>query len=120
MTSTWSRGEPILSFDPELNHTLRRMNEPHNHDNIGNRINRKLPLPVYAHNKVIVENPEEGALRRQPPAPRPQEYYRGNVSIVDSDGPFVPPLLQKGHSFMVTSILMQMLTARGLIFGATI
>ena len=83
MSSTRSRGELLLLFDQELNRTLRRMNEPHNLDNIGDTINRQLPTPVDARNEVIVENPDEGALRRQPPAPRPQEYYRVNVNITN-------------------------------------
>ena len=66
---------------------------------------------------MIVENPDEGALKRQSPAPRPQEYYRGNVNIADSDGPLVLPPLPQGHSFMVTSSLMQILTTRDLFRG---
>ena len=57
------------------------MNKPHNRDNIGYGINRQLPPLVDAHNQVIMENRDEGALRRQPPAPHPQEYYIGNVNI---------------------------------------
>ena len=87
----------MLPFDPELNRTLHRMNEPHNLDNIGDRINNQLTPPVDAHNKVIVKNLDEGALRRQPPAPHPQEYYRGNVNIADSAEPLVLPPLPQGH-----------------------
>ena len=47
-------------------------------------------------------------------APRPQEYYRGYDNIADYDGPLVLPPLPQGHTFEVTSSLMQMLTARGL------
>ena len=64
MPSTRSRGESILPFDLELNRTLRRMNDPHNPDNLGDRINRQLPPPVDAHNHVILEKPGDGALRR--------------------------------------------------------
>ena len=81
------------SFDPELNLALRRMSDPQNPSNLGDGINRQLPSPVDAHNQVIVENPGDGALRRQPPAPLPQEYYRGNVNITNSDRPLLlPPL----------------------------
>lgn len=66
-------GEPILSFDPELNRALCRTNNKQNPTNLGNGINRQLPPPVDAHNQVIVENPGDCALRRQPPAPRPQD-----------------------------------------------
>ena len=69
----------MLPFDQELNRTLSKINEPHNIDNIGNGINRQLPPPVDANNQVIVENPDEGTLRRKPPARSPQGYYRGNV-----------------------------------------
>ena len=47
----------------------------------------------------------------------PQAYYRGYDNIVDSDGPLVLPPLPTGHTFVVTSSLMQMLTARGLFPG---
>ena len=86
MPSTWTRGEPIVSHDPELNRTLRRMNIQNNPAYIDDEINRQPPSPVDAHNQVIVENPGEGAIRRQPCALRPQEYYRGTVNITDSDG----------------------------------
>ena len=49
--------------------------------------------------------------------PTPSRFYRGNININDSEGPLVLPSLPQGHTFMVTSILMQMLTARGLFSG---
>ena len=107
----------MLPFDPELNHTLHRMNDPHNLANVGDEINCQPPPPINDHNQVIVENPGEGAMRRQPPFPRPQECYRGNFNIADSDGPLVQPPLPQGHSFVVTSSFMQMLTARGFFSG---
>ena len=55
--------------------------------------------------------------RGQNPASRPQEYYRGYDNIEDSDGPLVLPPLPTGHIFVVTSSLMQMLTARGFFSG---
>jgi len=58
-------------FNLELNHSLLKMNEPRNHDNISDGINRKLHSPVNAHNQVIVENLGDGSLRRQRLAPRP-------------------------------------------------
>ena len=48
------------------------------------------------------------------PALRPQAYYKGYDNIADSDGPLVLPPLPIGHTFVVTSSLMQMLTTRGL------
>ena len=48
------------------------MNEQQNPVNLGDGINRELPLLVDAHNQVIMENPSNGSLRRQPYAPRPQ------------------------------------------------
>ena len=39
---------------------------------------------------------------------------RGYYNIADSDGPLVLPPLPQGHTFVVTSSMMQMLTARGL------
>ena len=47
------------------------MNDPHYRANLGDGINRQLPLQVDAYNQVIVENPNERALRRNPPAPHP-------------------------------------------------
>ena len=55
--------------------------------------------------------------RGQNPAPRPHAYYRGYDNIADSDGPLLLPPLPIGHTFVVTSSLMQMLTARGLFSG---
>ena len=114
MPSTQSRGGPIFSFYPELNRALQRMNNPKNPTNLGDRINRQLPPPVDAHNQVVAENPNGDALRMQPPIPCPQEFYMGNVNITDSDGPHVLPPLSQGQMFVVTSSLMQMITARGL------
>nr|XP_025887498.1 uncharacterized protein LOC112941714 [Solanum lycopersicum] len=90
----------ILSYD------YRNNEREHNPDNFGYGINNKLHPPVDAHNQVIVENPDEGALKRQSPAPRPQEYYRGNVNIADSDGPLVLPPLPQGHSFMLKDVFL--------------
>ena len=50
-------------------------------------------------------------------APRQQEYYKGYDNIADSDGPVVLSPLPQGHTFVVTSSLMQMFTSRGLILG---
>ena len=69
------------------------MNEPDNFYNIGDGIDHQLPVPIYAPNQVIMDNPCDDALMRQPPAPRRQEYYMGNVNITDYDGPPVLPFL---------------------------
>ena len=90
MPSTWSRGEPIFPFDPEHNRTLQKMNNPQNKTNLGDGINCQLPPPVYAHNQVVAEYSADDALRMQPPIPRPQEFYRENVNITDSNGPSFP------------------------------
>ena len=66
---------------------------------------------------MFVENPGDCALRRKPPVRRPQEIYRGNINIIDSDGPLVLPPLPQGHTFVVINSLMQMFTARGLFSG---
>ena len=112
-----SRGEPILPLDLELNRTLRRMNIQYDLSYIDYEINPQLPPPVDAHKRVIVDNPGECNPKRQPPAPHPQEYYRGNVNITNSDGTLFLTPLPHGHTFVVTSSLMQMLTARGLFSG---
>ena len=57
-------------------------------------------------------------MRLEPPAALQLQYYnRGNMNILDSDGPLVLPLLPPEHTFVVTSSLMQMLIARGLFLG---
>ena len=106
MPSTWSRGEPILPLDPELNRTINRMNIQNNLADIDDDINPQLPRLVDAHNLVVVDNPSEGNLRRQTPAPRPQEYYRVNVNIIDYDGTLFLPSLPHDHDFAVTSSLI--------------
>ena len=52
--------------------------------------------------------------RGQIPAPRTQAYYKGYDNIAASDRPPVLPPLLTGHTFVVTSSLIQILTARGL------
>ena len=64
-----------------------------------------------------MENLVDDALRRQTPVHRPQEFYRGNINITDSDGPLVLPTIPQRHTSVVTSSLMQMLTVRGLFSG---
>ena len=117
MPCTRSQGEPIVQFNHELKRTLRRMNDQQNPTNLGDGINLHVPPPVDAHNQVIVENLDDGTFRRQPPIPLPQEFYRGNINIIDSDGPLVLPPLPQGHTFLVTSSLMEMLTATCLFRG---
>ena len=67
--------------------------------------------------ELLPDDPGENQQRGQNPSPRPQEYYRGYDNIADSDGPLVLPPLPQGHTFVVTSSLMQMLTVRGLFSG---
>ena len=69
---------------------------------------------VEVRDPIIPDIRGEGEIWRQPPAPRPQEYYRGYEHIADSDGLLVFPPLPHDQTFVVTSSLMQMLTARGL------
>ena len=79
--------------------------------------NQNIPAPTDVHGQMLPDAPGEHKKRGQYPTPRPQEYYRGYDNIVDSDGPLVLPPLPPGHTFVVTSSLMQMLTARGLFSG---
>ena len=117
MPSTKSRREPMLRLDPELNRTLCKMNIQNNPAFIDDDINPRFPQPVDDHNRVVVDNPSEDNPRRQHPTPHPQEYYRGNVNITDSDVALVLHPLPQGHTFVVTSSVMQMLIARGLFPG---
>ena len=99
----------MFPYDNELECTLRYMNR-----NLGindDDSNQNIPAPIDVHFKLLPDAPGENQQRGQNPTPRPQEYYRGYDNIEDSDGPLVLPPLPPGHTFVVTSILMQMLTA---------
>ena len=85
--------------------------------NRDNGLIKQPPLPINAHNQVVAENHDENTLRMQSLVSCPQELYSGNVNINDSDGPLVLSPLPHGHTFVVTSNLMQILTARGLFSG---
>ena len=73
--------------------------------------------PADIHGQMLPEAPGEHQQRGQNPIPRPQAYYRGYDNITDSDGPLVLPPLSIGHTLVVASSLMKMLTARGLFSG---
>ena len=115
MPNTRRGREPLFPYDHELERTLRNMNR-----NLG--INdedpyQNIPDPVDVHGQMLPDAPGEHQQRGQNPVPRPQAYYRGYDNIADSDGPLVLPPLPTGHTFVVTSSLMQMLTASGLFSG---
>ena len=115
MPNTRRRREPFFSHDHELERTLCNMNR-----NLGindDDPNQNIPAPVDVHGLLLSDARGEHQQRGQNPAPRPQEYYKGYDNIADSDGPLVLPLLPPGHTFVVTSSLMQLLTARGLFSG---
>ena len=115
MPNTRREREPLFLYYHELEHTIRTMNR-----NLG--INdddsyQNIPAPVDVHCQLLPDAPCEHQQRGQNPAPRPQEYYRGYDNIADSDGPLVLPPLPPSHTFVLTSILMQMLTARVFFSG---
>ena len=91
------------------------MENQQNPANLGYGEIRQPSLPFDAHNQVQVDL--ENALRMRPLAPRPREYNSGNVNIIESDGPLVLPLFPPGITFLMTSSLMQFLSARGLFSG---
>ena len=78
--------------------------------------NQNISAPVDVRGQLLPDALGEHQ-QGQNPTPRPQAYYRGYDNIADSDGPLVLPPLPTGHTFVVTSSLMQMLTARGLFSG---
>ena len=78
---------------------------------------QNIPAPVDVHGKMLPDAPGEHQQRGQNPVPRPQAYYRGYDNIADFDGPLDLRPLPTGHTFVVTSSLMKMLTARGLFSG---
>ena len=115
MPNTRRGREPLFPYDHELERTLRNMNR-----NLGindEDPNQNIPDPVDVHGQMLPDAPGEHQQRGQNPAPQPQAYYRGYDNIADSDGPLVLPPLPTGHTFVVSSSLMQMLTARGLFSG---
>ena len=79
--------------------------------------NQNIPASVDVHGKLLPGSPGEHQQRGQNPVPRPQAYYRVNNNIAESNGPLFLPPLPTFHTFVVTSSLMQMLTARGLFSG---
>ena len=79
--------------------------------------NQNIPAPVDVHGQLLPGDPGENQQRGQNPASRPQKYYKGYDNILNSDGTLVFPPLPQGHTFVVTSSLMEMLTNRGLLSG---
>ena len=115
MPNTRRGREPLFPYDHELERTLCNMNR-----NLGindEDPNQNIPAPVNVHGQTLPDAPGEHQQRGKNPVPRPQAYYRGYDNIADSDGPLVLPPLPKGHTFVVTSSLMEMLTSRGLFLG---
>ena len=102
----------MFPYDHELERTLR--NTIQNLGIIDDDPNHKIPAPVDVHGQLLPDAPGEHQQRGQNPAPQPQEYYRGYDNIADSDEPLVLPPLPPGHTFVVTSSLMQTLTTRDL------
>ena len=112
MPNTLRGREPLFPYYHELERTLCNMNQ-----NLGindDDTNHNIPAPVDVHGQLLPDGPAENQQRGQNPAPRPQEYYKGYDNIADFDGPLALPPLLPGHTFVVTSSLMQMLTSRGL------
>ena len=110
--NTWRERESLFPYDRELERTLCNMNR-----NIvinGYDPNQNIPALVNVHGHLLPDAPGEHQQRGQNPVPRPQAYYRGYDNIADSDGPLVFPPLPTGHTFVVTSSLMEMLTVRSL------
>ena len=117
MPNTLIGKEPLFPYYHELERTLRNMNR-----NLGindDDPNQNILAPVDVHGQMLPDAPGEHQQRGQNPAPWPQAYYRGYDKIADSDGPLVLPPLPTGHSFVATSSLMQMHSARGLFFRVT-
>ena len=109
MPNTRRGREPLFPYDHELERTLCNMNR-----NLGindDDPNKNIPAPVDDHGQMLPVAPGEHQQRGQNPAPRPQAYYKGYDNIADSDGPLFLPPRPTGHTFVVTSSLMQMLTA---------
>ena len=117
MPNTWREREPLFHYDSELECTLRNMNQilGINDDDQ----NKNMPTLVDVRCQLLPDTPGKNQHRGQNPSPRPQKYYRGYDNIADSDGLLALNPLPKGHTFVVTSSLMQILTARCFFFRAT-
>ena len=113
MSNTLRGREFLFPYDHELECTLCNMNRV-----LGMMIQTRtsqlqLMLMVSCYPMLRVNTKRGDKI----PFHGPQAYYRGYDNIADSDGPLVLPPLPIGHTFVVTSSLMQMLTARGLFSG---
>ena len=115
MPNTRRGREPLFPYNRDLERTLRNMNR--NFKINDDDTNQNIPSPIDVHSQLLPDAPGENQQRGQNPAPRPQEYYIGYDNITDSDGPLFLPPLPPGHTFVITSILMQILTAIGLFSG---
>lgn len=97
--------EPLTPYNPELNRTLRRMENQGipfnpNRRNLGEGACDYIPLPIQSHNHTHIENQLGDALKVQPPSStRLQDYYKGNENIANSDGPLVLPPLPRRLSW---------------------
>ena len=69
-----------------------------------------MPPLVNARDPVLHDIHGVGEILRQPLTTRPQKHYRVYKNITDSYGPLFLPPLPHGHTSVVTSSLMQMLT----------
>ena len=93
------------------------MENQQNPVNIGYRIICPPPTPVEAQNQVVEENQDDNVMRIKLRIPHPPEFYRVIFNINDCEGPLVLQPLPHGHTFVVTNILIHMITARGLFLG---
>ena len=112
MPNTQRLWEPLFPYDQKLKCTLRNVNQ-----NLGvnnDYPNQNIPAPIDIHCQLLPDDTGENKQWGQNPSPRPQEYYKGYDNIAESDGALVLPPVLRGHTSVVTSSLMQMLSARGL------
>jgi len=85
---------------------------------VGDSVGLQPPRVGDENNQIQAENLLRDAVRvHDQPGPRLHDNYSVNFNATESNGPLVLPPLPPGHTFVVTSSLMQMLTARGLFAG---
>ena len=110
MPNTRRGREPLFPYDHKLERTLCNINR--NLGFIDDYPKQNIPAPVYVNGQLLND-----ALVKTNRVDKIPLHGPKNTTESNFDGPLVFPPLPPGHTFVVTSSLMQILTARGLFSG---